>query len=65
MSTTRGSFRFHLFRHVFQIGWDTVDKDGSKKSKNSHLEKINSLTVEWYDGLKEIVRLRHIYILLR
>ena len=31
MSTTKGSFRFHLFRHVFQIGWDAVDKDGSKK----------------------------------
>ena len=65
MSTTRGSFRFHLSRRVFQIGCDTVDKDGSKKGKNSHLEKINSLTVAWYDGLKEIVRLQHVYILLR
>ena len=39
MSTTRGSFRFYLFRHVFQIGWGAVDKDASKKGKNSHLEK--------------------------
>ena len=43
-----------------------MDKDGSKKDKNYYLEKnFNSLTVARYDGLKEIVRLQHVYILLR
>ena len=56
----------HGLRHVFQIGWDAVDKVGSKKDKNYYLEKtLIRFTVARYDGLKEIVRLQRVYILLR
>ena len=57
----------HGLRHVFQIGWDaTWTRTDPKKGKNYYLKKkINSLTVARYDGFKEIVRLQHVYILLR
>ena len=40
----------HGLCHVFQIGWDAVDKDGSKKGKNSHWEKIIRLLLRGMMG---------------
>ena len=57
----------HGLRHVFQIGWDAAwTTTDPKKAKTITWKKnFNSLTVASYDGLKEIVRLQHVYILLR
>ena len=61
MSTTMGSAT------SFKLG---VTPRGQgriqKKAKTITWKKnFNSLTVARYDGLKEIVRLQHVYILLR
>ena len=47
MSTTRGSFRFHLFLHVFQIGWDAGREQGriQKRQKLSLGKKLIRLVL--------------------
>ena len=54
MSTTMGSAT------SFKLGGTPWTRTDPKKAKTLTWKKtFNSLTVAWYDGLKEIVRLQH------